>query len=130
MNNSVVVCLAVLVAVVSASYPPRPPLFYGPSHRGGYGGAGGLGGGGLDPLTLLLLQKDGGLGKITLLLRLVCQLLFRRKWWYQQSPPSSLGRWWTRWEGKRSLQPPTVGSAWRWEVCREVPWWLYSTSHC
>merc|ERR1711970_678350 len=52
------VCLAVVVAVVSASYPPPP--FYGPSHRGGYGGASGLGG--LDPLTLLLLQKDGGLG--------------------------------------------------------------------
>merc|ERR1739840_7586 len=55
-----VVCVAVLVAVASASYPPRPPLYYGPSHRGGYGGAGGLGG--LDPLTLLLLQKGGGLG--------------------------------------------------------------------
>merc|ERR1711970_84391 len=55
-----VVCVAVLVVVVSASYPPRPPLFYGPPHRGGYGGAGGLGG--LDQLTLLLLQKDGGLG--------------------------------------------------------------------
>merc|ERR1712083_451569 len=55
------VCVAVLVAVVSAQYAPRPPLLYGPPHRGGYGGAGGLGGG-LDPLTLLLLQKDGGLG--------------------------------------------------------------------
>merc|ERR1712183_106898 len=53
-----VACLAVLVAVVSASYPPPP--FYGPAHRGGYGGASGLGG--LDPLTLLLLQKDGGFG--------------------------------------------------------------------
>merc|ERR1712183_208376 len=59
MKNSVV-CLAVLVAVVSASYPPPP--FYGPPHRGGYSaGASGLGG--LDPLTLLLLQKDGGLGR-------------------------------------------------------------------
>merc|ERR1712212_562745 len=56
-----VVFVAALVAVVSAQYAPRPPLLYGPPHRGGYGGAGGLGGG-LDPLTLLLLQKDGGLG--------------------------------------------------------------------
>merc|ERR1712055_413470 len=56
-----VVCVAALVAVVSAQYAPRPPLHYGPPHRGGYGGLGGHGGG-LDPLTLLLLQKDGGLG--------------------------------------------------------------------
>ena len=56
-----VVCVAVLVAVVSAQYAPRPPLHYG-SPYGGYGGLGGHGGG-LDPLTLLLLQKDGGLGK-------------------------------------------------------------------
>merc|ERR1719233_884349 len=52
-----VVCVAVLVAVVSAQYAPRPPLHYGSP----YGGQGGHGGG-LDPLTLLLLQKDGGLG--------------------------------------------------------------------
>ena len=57
-----VVCVAVLVAVVSASYPPHPPPYYGPVHRGGYGGAGGHGGG-IDPLTYLLLQKKGGLGK-------------------------------------------------------------------
>ena len=56
------VCVAVLVAVLSASYPPHPPPFYGPVHRGGYGGAGGHGGG-IDPLTYLLLQKKGGLGK-------------------------------------------------------------------
>merc|ERR1712055_339854 len=56
-----VVCVAVLVAVVSAQYAPRPPLHYGPPTHGGYGGLGGHGGG-LDPLTLLLLQKDGGLG--------------------------------------------------------------------
>merc|ERR1712055_303542 len=57
-----VVCVAALVAVVSAQYAPRPPLHYGGG--GGYGGYGGLGvhGGGIDPLTLLLLQKDGGLG--------------------------------------------------------------------
>merc|ERR1712179_529129 len=56
-----VVCVAVLVAVVSASYPPHPPPFYGPVHRGGYGGVGGHGGG-IGPLTYLLLQKKGGLG--------------------------------------------------------------------
>merc|ERR1712179_764568 len=39
-----VVCVAVLVVVVSASYPPHPPPFYGPVHRGGYGGVGGHGG--------------------------------------------------------------------------------------
>merc|ERR1712055_1279215 len=57
-----VVCVAALVAVVSAQYAPRPPLHYGGG--GGYGGYGGLGvhGGGIDPLTLLLLQKAGGLG--------------------------------------------------------------------
>merc|ERR1711887_134490 len=51
-----VVCLAALVAVVSASYPPPP--FYGPSHRGGYGGFGGNGG--ISSLLPLLLS--GGLG--------------------------------------------------------------------
>merc|ERR1712179_498749 len=56
-----VVCVAVLVAVVSASYPPHPPPYYGPVHRRGFGGVGGHGGG-LDPVILLLLQKNGGLG--------------------------------------------------------------------
>jgi len=54
------VCGAVFITVVSASYQPRPlPLKYGPAHRGVYGGARGHGGG-IDPLTLLLLHKDGG----------------------------------------------------------------------
>merc|ERR1711936_552732 len=48
------------IVAISASYP-RPPLGYRPSH-GGALGLGGAGGHGLDPLTLLLLQKDGGLG--------------------------------------------------------------------
>merc|ERR1712083_545739 len=61
MGKYSVVCVAVFVAVVSAQYAPRPPLHYGPPRHGGYGGLGGHGGG-LDPLTLLLLQKDGGLG--------------------------------------------------------------------
>merc|ERR1711936_1492597 len=53
--------VAVLVAVVSASYPPHPPPYYGSVHRGGFGGVCGHGGG-LDPMILLLLQKNGGLG--------------------------------------------------------------------
>ena len=54
---------AVLVSVVSASYQPSPMYHYGPKHRGAYGGAGGHGGG-IDPMTLLLLQNGGGLGQI------------------------------------------------------------------
>ena len=60
------VCCAVFFTVVSASYQPRPlPFKYGPTHRGVYGEAGAHGGG-IDPLTLLLLQKNGGgcFGKI------------------------------------------------------------------
>ena len=58
-----VVCGAVLISAVSALYQARPPLYqYGPRHPGTYGGAGGHGGGGVDPLTLLLLQKNGGTG--------------------------------------------------------------------
>ena len=54
------VCCAVFFTVVSASYQPRPlPFKYGPTHRGVYGEAGGHGGG-IDPLILLLLQKNGG----------------------------------------------------------------------
>ena len=55
--------VASLIAAVSASYAPPPPIKYQPPHgfpRNPLGGAGGLGG--LDPVTLLLLQKDG-LGK-------------------------------------------------------------------
>jgi len=61
MNISLVCCAVfITVAVVSASYQPRPlPFKYGPTHRGDYGGAAGHGGG-IDPLTLLLLQKNGG----------------------------------------------------------------------
>jgi len=56
------VCGAVFITVASAFYQPRPrplPFKYGPTHRGVYGGAGGHGGG-IDPLTLLLLQRNGG----------------------------------------------------------------------
>ena len=54
-------CIASLIAAVSASYAPHPPTFkYQPPHAS----AGGLGGG-LDPVTLLLLQKDSP-GKIIL----------------------------------------------------------------
>jgi len=54
------VCCAVFITVVSASYQPRPlPFKYGPTHRGVYSGAASHGGG-IDPLTLLLLQKNGG----------------------------------------------------------------------
>ena len=57
-------CIAALIVCVSASYAPRhPPFRYPPSHGAPFGGAGGHG---LDPLTLLLLQKDGGLGRIIL----------------------------------------------------------------
>merc|ERR1712112_48487 len=64
-----VVCGTVLFSVVSALYQPRPlPFQYGPTH-GALGGAGGHGGG-VDPLTLLLLQKDGGKGGIKSLLPL------------------------------------------------------------
>ena len=61
--------VASLIAAVSASYAPHPsppPIKYQPPHgfpRNPLGGAGGLGG--LDPVTLLLLQKDG-LGKFNL----------------------------------------------------------------
>merc|ERR1712179_42846 len=101
-----VVCVAVLVAVVSASYPPHPPPYYGPVHRGGYGGAGGHGGG-IDPLTYLLLQKKGR---------------FRRKRWrYPQSPPSPLV-WWTRWWEEGRHRPLDLSARWwTWEVCRALP---------
>ena len=62
-------CVASLIAAVSASYAPHPsppPIKYQPPHgfpRNTLGGAGGLGG--LDPVTLLLLQKDSP-GKIIL----------------------------------------------------------------
>merc|ERR1712243_385632 len=52
------VCGAVFISVVSASYQSRPLSFrYGSTHRGTGGH-----GGGIDPLTLLLLQKDGDKG--------------------------------------------------------------------
>ena len=57
-----VVCGAVLTSVVSAFYQPRPlPFQYGPTHPKAFGG-GSSHGGGIDPLTLLLLQKNGGSG--------------------------------------------------------------------
>merc|ERR1712179_169370 len=100
-----VVCVAVLVAVVSASYPPHPPPYYGPVHRGGYGGAGGHGGG-IDPLTYLLLQKKGGLGG---------------KGGGIHSPPSPLG-WWTRWWEEGRHRPLDLSARWwTWEVCRALP---------
>ena len=59
-----VICGAVLTSVVSAMYQPRPlPFQYGPTHPKAFGGADSHGhGGGIDPLTLLLLQKNGGSG--------------------------------------------------------------------
>merc|ERR1712002_1202827 len=64
-----VVCSAALISVVSALYQPRP-FHYGPTHPGAFGGAGSHGGG-VDPLTLLLLQKNGGTGGINNLLPLL-----------------------------------------------------------
>ena len=58
-----VVCGAVLISVVAASYQPLP-FQYGPTHPGAYGKASGHDGG-VDPLTLLLLQKDSGKGKVS-----------------------------------------------------------------
>merc|ERR1712176_814810 len=65
MGMILVVCGAILTSVVSALYQPQ----YGPTHPRAFGGAGGHGGG-VDPLTLLLLQKDGGKGGIKSLLPL------------------------------------------------------------
>ena len=57
--------VASLITSVASSYAPRLPTFgYRPSHSlpgASLGGAGGLGG--IDPLTLLILQKDGGQGR-------------------------------------------------------------------
>ena len=55
---------AVLVSVVSASYPPPHHYGYGPTHHGAYGGKGGHGGG-IDPMMFLLMQKGGSLGEIS-----------------------------------------------------------------
>ena len=64
MNISLL-CVAIFIVSGSASYVPRhPPYKYRPSHGASFGGA--AGGLGIDPLTLLMLQKDGGLGKIIL----------------------------------------------------------------
>ena len=63
MKNSV--CFAaVLVSVAYASYQLPPSYHYGPKHRGAYGGAGGHGGG-INPMTLLLMQSGGSLGELS-----------------------------------------------------------------
>ena len=89
-----VVCGAVLTSVVSALYQPH----YGPTHPRAFGGAGSHGGG-VDPLTLLLLQKNGGTGNAYVgNIALSFSIIFR---WYQKSPSSSIDEWWTRWEEGR-----------------------------
>ena len=56
---------ASLITSAASSYAPRLPIFgYRPSHSlsgASLGGAGDLGG--IDPLTLLILQKDTGQGR-------------------------------------------------------------------
>ena len=111
-----VVCGAVLISAVSALYQARPPLYqYGPRHPGTYGGAGGHGGGGVDPLTLLLLQKNGGTGNASVgYIGIKFFFLCR---WYQQPPSSSINEWWTRWEEGRHQSIFINQSAWRRKVC-------------
>ena len=109
-----VVCCAALISVVSASYHSRPLTSrYGPAHRRAYGGVGGHGGG-IEPLTLLLLQKDGGDGNSALHFDLVMtlSLFIRRQRRYQQSPSSSLSWGRTRrWQGW-SREPSSFFLSW------------------
>merc|ERR1712240_254970 len=59
MGKSLICLLSVVVAASATFLAPPPPPHY---RRPGYPGHSPLGGGSIDPMTYLLLNKNGGLG--------------------------------------------------------------------